>query len=132
MPSSTPDWESRTAGDSHIFKRLTPARRWGWILHPHTDDVLDCCKTLDFTRLPQIAHTVVRRRYCIVEKNSSIFSTFWGVRVARPQTQEESFDMPMTSKKRKTAKKTTRKAASARGAARKTSGRKAKRKAKRK
>ena len=61
-------------------------------------------------------------RYCIVKKNSPIFSTFWGVRVARPQTSKESFDMPMTSKKRKggAKRKTTRKAASARGPARKT------------
>ena len=79
---------------------------------------------LAFARAREAGAPGVLPRYCIVKKNSPIFSTFWGVRVARPQTQEESFDMPMTSKKRKTAKKTTRKAASARGAARKTSGRK--------
>jgi hypothetical protein len=68
--------------------------------------------------------------YCQVKKNSSIFSTFWGVRVARPNSKEESFDMPMTAKKKKGAKrKATRKAASARPAARKTKKRRAKKKA---
>ena len=59
------------------------------------------------------------------EKFFHILNVLGGAESHGLKHNEESFDMPMTSKKRKSAKKTTRKAASARGAARKTSGRKA-------
>lgn len=44
-------------------------------------------------------------------RNLLILLVFWGVRVAMPQTLEESFHMPITAKKKKKTKKKAKKAA---------------------